>query len=115
MIIQARKTRSVEDLPEKLWSGLECIASGEALMADWKTVLGSAWDWLRPFLKPTQTLTRTCPCTARPPCECRHEVVETEEGLAAVCACEPRDCEPFNIERMDILIYALDRKEFGET
>ena len=34
------------------WGGLECMSSGEGLMADWEWAFGSALSMLMPFLKP---------------------------------------------------------------
>jgi hypothetical protein len=97
------------------WGGLECMSSGAGLMADWEWAFGSALPLLLPFLKPTDEQSISFPCPARPACECRHEVQETDFGLVAICMCGPGECESFRIEPKDVMVYGLDFKEFGDT
>src|SRR6267378_350127 len=82
------------------WGGLECMSSGAGLMADWEWALGAAM--LMPFLKPTEKQSESFPCPARPACECRHEVQETDFGLVATCMCGPGECDTFRIEPKDV-------------
>src|SRR5438105_9205772 len=97
-----------------LWRGLECMSSGAGLMADWEWGFGSALPLVLPFLKPTEKQSVSFPCPARPACECRHEVQETDFGLVAICMCGPGECESFRIEPKDVLVYGLDVKGFGD-
>src|SRR5207253_3940779 len=96
------------------WGGLEAMSSGAGLMADWEWALGAALPMLTPFLKPTEKQSESFPCPARPACECRHEVQETDFGLVAICMCGSGECEPFRIEPKDVLVYGLDMIGFGD-
>src|SRR4051794_16717909 len=40
------------DMRNNFWSGLECMASGEGLMADWEWAFGSTTKVVAPFLNP---------------------------------------------------------------
>src|SRR5437016_6260304 len=96
------------------WGGLEAMSSGAGLMGDWEWALGAALPMLTPFLKPTEKQSESFPCPARPACECRHEVQETDFGLVAICMCGSGECEPFRIEPKDVLVYGLDMSGFGD-
>src|SRR5438876_506385 len=96
------------------WSGLECMSSGAGLMADWEWALGAALPMLTPFLKPTEKQSGSFPCPARPACECRHEVQETDFGLVAICMCGGGECDSFRIEPKDVLVYGLDMIRLGD-
>ena len=38
----------------EFWIGLETMASGLGLMVDWEWAFGSAFEWIRPFLRMTE-------------------------------------------------------------
>src|SRR5438445_13041298 len=96
------------------WGGLESMSTGAGLMADWEWALGAALPKVMPFLKATEKQSESFPCPARPPCECRHEVQETDFGLVAICMCGSGECEPFRIEPKDVLVYSLDMSRLGQ-
>ncbi len=100
--------------PHPFWFGFSVMASGAGLMADWRAQFGSALDLLTPFLKPTTEQGRSYPCTADPACECRHAIVLTESGLAAVCTCEENECDPIELDAREILVHSVDRVRLGE-
>src|SRR5438552_1394367 len=108
-ILPQRNTKSAKR--GDFWGGLESMSTGAGLMADWEWALGAALAMLTPFLKPTEKQSDSFPCPARPACECRHEVQETDFGLVAICMCG--ECEPFRIEPKDVLVYALNFGNFG--
>jgi hypothetical protein len=95
--------------PGELWKNLERFATPAAVLAEWQEVLGGDFDWFRGFLRPTDGQALDYPCTNRPACACRHEVVPLR--MVAACRCEPRDWESIVLEPKDVLIYALDTRK----
>ena len=94
--------------PAGLWKNLERFAAPAAVLAEWQEVLGGDFDGFRDFLVSADELALDYPCTNRPPCACRHEVVPLR--MVAACRCEPRDCESIVLEPKDVLVYALDAR-----
>jgi hypothetical protein len=95
--------------PAGLWKNLERFAAPAAVLAEWQKVLGGDFDGFQDFLVPTDELALDYPCTNRPSCACRHEVVPLR--MVAGCRCEPRDCESIVLEPKDVLIYAVDTRK----
>jgi hypothetical protein len=97
------------------WYGQAAMSSGAGVMADWQLVFGSALGLVTRFLKPAAVPARSHPCTAHPPCECRHTLRQTGAGLVAVCTCGPGQCAPFTVQPKDVLIHRLDLPALGEA
>src|SRR5690242_15879517 len=95
------------------WRGLECMSSGEGLMADWEWAFGSSVGSVVPLLGPTEKESDSFPCPARPACECRHEIQETDFGLVAMCMCGSAECESVVVEPKDIVVHRFDVNGFG--
>src|ERR1035441_7659249 len=92
--------------PVKVWKSLEALATPSAVLAEWREVLGGDFEWSFDFLRAGGGLALDSPCTNRPRCGCRHEVVPL--SMVAACRCEPRDCESIPLEPKDVLVYAFD-------
>jgi hypothetical protein len=95
--------------PAELWENLERFATPAAVLAEWQEILGGDFAAFQGFLRPTDDLALEYPCTNRPSCACRHEVVPLR--MVAACRCEPRDCESIVLEPKDVLVYALDTRK----
>lgn len=79
-------------------------------MAEWQAALGPDFDDAEAFLHPTQRLAGTYPCTRRPQCDCRHEVVANNDNVTfrAVCRCGPGNCSAITLTPRELLVHALD-------
>lgn len=95
--------------PAGLWKRLEQFATPAAVLAEWQEVLGADFGDFRDFVHATDELALEYPCTNRPSCACRHEVVPMR--MVAACRCEPRECESIALEPKDVLVYALDTRK----
>lgn len=95
-----------------LWANLEKFAVPATVLAEWRAVLGGEFKDAEPFLRVTDEQAQGYPCTNRPPCDCRHEVVcHSPHKIVAACRCEPGECRTIRLEPKDILIYALDTRK----
>ncbi len=100
--------------PVGFWRAFDSLSTGKALLIVWRSLFGSDFRYLQPFLQPTPEHSFTYPCTAVPWCECDHEVSEDMEWeQVGVCTCG--DCEPIPLKRQDTIIHALNRRAFGEA
>jgi hypothetical protein len=102
-------------MTQNFWTRFDRFPSGAGLLADWQAVFEDDYPALRPLLAPTERHARSFPCRFVPGCGCRHDIRDTRSGLAAVCCCGPGECEPFDLEPKDILIYALDGARLCEA
>jgi len=93
-----------------MWSSLEQFATPAAVLAEWQEVLGADSPMFQPFLRPTNKQALDYPCTNRPPCGCRHEVIPSL--MVAACRCEAQECGRIKVEPKDVLVYALDARKF---
>ena len=98
----------------RLWTTLDAFTAPAAVLTEWRLALGPEFDATRVYFRPTQQQARTFPCTHRPQCDCRHEVVETGDSgaLRAVCHCDIGNCPSLTLQPRDILIHALDSRKF---
>lgn len=99
---------------KQIWQAFEAPAGLARSAADWQRSLGQNFEALRIFLKATKGLASVVPCAARPRCHCDHEVVEHgRDDIVAVCRCSPKRCPTVPINRMNAVIYELDRAALG--
>ena len=78
--------------PVGFWRAFDSLSTGKALLIVWRSLFGTDFRYLQPFLQPTPEHSFTYPCTAMPWCECDHEVSEDAEWeQVGVCTCG--DCE----------------------
>jgi hypothetical protein len=100
--------------PVGFWRTFDTLSTGKALMVVWRSLAGSDFPSLHPFLRPTPGHSFTYPCMGMPWCECDHEV--TDDPLwdqVAVCTCG--DCEPFPLTREQTMLHSFNRRAFGEA
>jgi hypothetical protein len=96
----------------EFWIGLETMASGEGLLADWEWAFGTAFGLIKPFLRMTEKRSEWHACREKPPCGCSHEIREIGDELLACCTCPPDECEPFKVTPEDLILYELDVERF---
>jgi hypothetical protein len=106
-----------------LWKSLERLPSPAAVLAEWQLLTGEEFDLARLFLRATDRQSDTYPCTLRPGCGNRHEVVDAEDGMTfrAVSRDEAVTCRSIAVEPHELLFHELDtaklcaavRREFG--
>jgi hypothetical protein len=102
-------------MTQTFWTRFDRFPSGAGLLADWRAVFEGDFPALRPLLVPTERHASSFPCRSVPGCGCRHDIRDTRSGLAAVCSCGAGECEPFDLEPKDMLIYALDGARLCEA
>ena len=101
--------------PRGFWQALETVPGLSAVMAEWQTRVGDEYAETKSFLRPNGKWATSHPCTARPGCECAHDVVEhAPDDIVAVCRCG-RGCTIFRLNRSDIAVYELDRMAFDQA
>lgn len=101
----------------RLWTTLEAFTTPAAVLAEWQATLGTDFDAARTYLRPTQQQAGTYPCTHRPRCDCRHEIVagDATGKLRAVCRCDIGNCPTVTLAPRDILIHELDTAKLGDA
>jgi hypothetical protein len=100
-----------------VWSGLDCLGAGPAIMMDWESAFGTALETLRPYLRQTGGRVESIACPAMSGCGCRHELSEKESGeFIAGCVCEHEyGCDRYLLEPADVLLHGLDVEAFGRA
>ncbi|HOC55385.1 MAG TPA: hypothetical protein PKI20_07180 [Verrucomicrobiota bacterium] len=94
----------------KVWKSLESLATPSAVLAEWREILGGDFEWFQAFLRAGDATALEYPCTNKPRCGCRHEVVPL--SMVAACRCEDRGCESIPLEPKDVLAHVLDTVKF---
>ncbi len=96
----------------RLWQALERVPGATATQGEWRTLLGPEHDDVWRMFRPNGKTAFSVPCSAHPPCQCHHEVIEhAPDDLVAVCRCG--DCvEPsVMLQRSDTVLYEFRRQE----
>jgi hypothetical protein len=98
-----------------LWQCLESLAGGNHVAAEWAKLSGEQFPPLRAaFLRDTQDRARFIPCPLG--CGCEHEIVPRAGGkLAAVCRCEPWNCDDIAVTAADVALLGLNTAKLGRT
>ncbi|MHB8521871.1 MAG: hypothetical protein ACYDH9_14070 [Limisphaerales bacterium] len=92
-----------------IWTALETLSGPTAALAEWRMALGLDFANFQCFLRAADRPALDYPCTNRPECGCRHEVVALDSGrLVAACRCEPRECMGIELELVDVVVYEPD-------
>lgn len=95
-----------------VWNSLEENSATAATLAEWQDALGSDFANFTAFLQGIDRKTLDYPCTNRPACGCRHEVVALGTGrIVAACRCEPRECDSIELQTQDILLYKINMRK----
>jgi len=96
-----------------VWQCLEALAGGNHVAAEWAKWSGDQFVPLRSaFLRDTQKRAGFIPCPHG--CGCEHEIVPRAGGkLAAVCQCEPWNCEDVAVTPAEATLLALNIAKFG--
>jgi hypothetical protein len=98
-----------------LWQCLEALAGGNHVAAEWAKLSGEQFAPLRSaFLRDTQNRARFIPCPHG--CGCEHEIVQRAGGkLAAVCRCEPWNCDDLPVAPAEVSLLALNTAKLGRA
>ena len=98
-----------------LWQCLELLAGGNHVAAEWAKLSGEQFAPLRSaFLCDTQKRARFIPCPHG--CGCEHEIVVRAGGkLAALCRCEPWNCDDITLTSDDVVMWQINRAKFGRA
>jgi len=93
----------------RLWEALEQVPGLAAVSADWQRLLGLDYEAFCAFLRPTQKLAQSYPCTQSTDCGCRHAVVRHgPDDIVAACRCDPVRCDVIPLRRNDIVLYEVN-------
>lgn len=98
-----------------LWLALQQLPSSEAVLAEWKILLGTDFTNAQALLHPTIEESLLYPCTNNPSCDCKHEIIHHPDRMVAACRCEPAECDNIELKPEDIKIYVLDLKKFTKA
>jgi hypothetical protein len=92
-----------------IWRALEELPTGCGTAADWQHFAGAAWPaWQRGFLDQRSEPATHCFCPHE--CGCAHRVVQHASGrIAAVCECDPWNCDDIPLTASDVVEWELNR------
>jgi len=99
----------------RFWQAIARLPYGAGLIADWRIAAGPSWPWVSFFLRPTLERSGSFPCLADPPCECRHEVIDSGDIELCVCACADGECPAAVISPADRVVFELDHDLLGAS
>jgi hypothetical protein len=95
-----------------LWRSIESLAGGSHVAAEWARISGGDFVPLRStFLRDAQKRAKHIVCPEG--CGCLHEVVERGKKLAAVCRCEPWNCEDLALTPAAAALLTLNHSKLG--
>ncbi len=98
------------------WSAFESIPGLTATYAEWQKRSADGFKSIERFLRPTGKSASVYPCPKKQGCGCAHDVVvHSKDDIVGVCRCRPRNCKTFKIERVNLLLYELDRERIGSA
>lgn len=97
----------------KLWRSLDRITGQLAVPAMWEAESGEDFEFLRPYLRPTDTVGSLYPCPRRRGGYCPRKIVDYGDGeFVAICR-DPHDpCERIPLARREALLHELDLGAF---
>jgi hypothetical protein len=98
-----------------LWRCLEVLADGNHVAAEWAKLSGEQFQPLRAaFLRDAQKPAKFIPCPHG--CGCEHEIVPRADGkLAAVCRCQPWNCDDIAVTAVDVALLGLNTAKLGRA
>jgi len=94
---------------DPLWNLLEEHHTREGVIAEWKTLLGPAFDIVKSyFLKRSGKQSSTYPCPKPMGASCpRNIVVHADDDIVAVCGNWPPECETISVTKDDLVVFTL--------
>ena len=97
------------------WQSLAQIPSLRATLTEWSSIAGSDYPLLEDFLRPTNVLADSYPCTsADGSCGAAARVImHGTNDLVSVCGCQPARCAPQTLNRSDVLIHEVNLVKLG--
>jgi len=98
-----------------LWSAFETVYARRTIASTWQALLGDEYERVAAeylSLRPDTATGWNCPRN----CGCTHEVMTRPNGsIAAVCACDPWDCDDIPLTPEDIALYGIDLAALGQA
>ena len=91
---------------ERFWQTLESVSGPAAVAAEWRRLLGTEYDSVRDFLRPSARLADSYPCPDPKNVGTVHKMVaHGPDHIVGVC---PDGCAPARLSRADIVVWELD-------
>lgn len=92
--------------PVNVWASLESSRGLTAVAACWRQRVGEEFEPFKTaFLQRAPGVARGMPCPRG--CACTHEITQSEEGLRAICRCDPPNCPDIPLTPEDIILFEL--------
>lgn len=108
----------------KFWTALDKLSEAAASRRDWSILLGNEFDWLvadepdcaLPLIRSVGTLAETIGCPSPGGDGCPRRIVHHADGrIRAVCGDSLKLCDDLDLERRDIMLYALDGEALARS
>ena len=100
---------------DPLWRLLAERPRTSGTLADWRELLGDAFDLVQPLLRPTGDYARTWTCGGSGRVGCHREVLDHGDELVAVCGEQPRECVRVPLTRQELVLYGVDPRQLGRA
>lgn len=100
---------------DPLWRLLAERPRTSGTLADWRELLGEAFDLVQPLLRPTGDYARTWTCGERGRVGCHRQVHDHGDEVVAVCGEQPHECGRVTLTRQDLVLYRVDPKQLGRA
>ena len=100
---------------DPLWRLLAERPGTAGTLADWRELLGDAFDLAMPLLKPTGDHARAWACGKSGRVGCHREIHDRGDHLVAVCGEQPRRCDRVRLRHEDLVLYVLDPRRLGRA
>lgn len=100
--------------PQRVWAALESIPDLGAVEAEWRAHLAVEFQSFSSLLRSSGSLAKSHPCLASDPCGCQHAVVRHgHSDFEGVCCCDPVQCDPQPLTRVELSIRSVDARVLG--
>ena len=99
-----------------LWSTLELSPGLSNILPEWKRRLGTSFDVVRPWFRPTDRRATSFPYSLPGGSSCLHRVVDYGDGeIIAVCNDEDQYCDEITLTPEDIIVHKLDLRTLASV